>query len=177
MRFIITCLSLCLLAGFYTSAQTTPPPATAPKVWQPIPKKAGLYSALLPGLGQVYNRQYWKLPIVYGGLGVAGYFIVKNSQTYNKYRQAYIGRINNPYPTDQYVGVYTFDQLKQLQSDANRVLNLTVLFSTVAYGMQVLDAITAAHLRNFDISRDISMRVHATALPQGPALGLAVNWR
>jgi hypothetical protein len=145
--------------------------------WQPNPKKAGLYAALVPGLGQVYNRQYWKLPIVYGGLAVAGYLVVFNSNEYNTYRKAYIGRINNPYPTDEYVGVYNTDQLKQIQDDYNRSLNMSVLFASVGYLVQVLDAITAAHLRNFDISRDISMQMRPVVTPLGGGIGLVMNFK
>lgn len=145
--------------------------------WQPNPKKAGLYAALVPGLGQVYNRQYWKLPIVYGGLAVAGYMVVFNSNEYNTYRKAYIGRINNPYPTDEYVGVYNTEQLKQIQDDYNRSLNMSVLFASVGYLVQVLDAITAAHLRNFDISRDISMQMRPVVTPMGGGIGLVMNFK
>lgn len=145
--------------------------------WQPNPKKAGLYAALIPGLGQVYNRQYWKLPIVYGGLAVAGYLVVFNSNEYNTYRKAYIGRINNPYPTDEYVGVYNTEQLKQIQDDYNRSLNMSVLFASVGYLVQVLDAITAAHLRNFDISRDISMQMRPVVTPLGGGIGLVMNFK
>jgi len=147
--------------------------------WQPIPKKAGLYAALLPGMGQIYNRQYWKLPIVYGGLSVAGYFIVRNTKDYNSLRSAYISRIgqgSGPY-TDEYADIYKdTDQLKQLQDDANRLLNLTIVFSGVAYVAQILDAVTSAHLRNFDISRDISLHVRPVMLPQGPAAGIVMNF-
>ncbi|GAA4460834.1 hypothetical protein GCM10023093_04270 [Nemorincola caseinilytica] len=148
-------------------------------LWQPNPKKAGLYSALVPGLGQIYNRQYWKLPIVYAGLSVAGYFIVRNGQEYRSLRQAYIGRLGNGPYTDKYVGIYDdASQLKQLQDDAERLLNMTVVFSGVAYVMQVLDAITSAHLRNFDVSRDISLQLRPVVLPQGAAgVGLVMNFR
>ena len=145
--------------------------------FQPNPKKAGLYSALLPGLGQLYNRQYWKLPVVYVGIGVAGYFFVTNLTDYQSYRRAYIGRINNPYPTDKYVGQYSFDQLNQYQSDYSKYLDLTVLFSTVGYALQVIDAIVSAHLKNFDISRDISLHMRPAPTPNGLGLGLVMNLR
>ncbi len=149
--------------------------------WQPDPKKAGLYATLIPGLGQVYNRQYWKLPIVYAGLGVAGYFIVRNTKEYNKYRKAYIGRLNNDYPTDEFVGIYSVDQLKQIQSDYNKNLSMTILFSSLAYMMQIMDAVTAAHLRNFDISRDISMQMRPVITPIGGriggGMGLVMNFK
>jgi len=145
--------------------------------FQPNPKKAGLYSALVPGLGQLYNHNYWKVPVVYAGIGVAGYYFVKNLTDYQSYRRAYIGRINNPYPTDKYVGQYSIQQLNQYQNDASKYLDLTVLFSTVGYALQVIDAIVSAHLKNFDISRDISMHMAPVPAPNGLGLGLVMNFK
>jgi hypothetical protein len=151
-----------------------------PVKWQPNAKKAGLYAALIPGLGQIYNRQYWKLPIVYGGLGAAGYFVYKNSTDYTKLRKAYVGRIgaaaSHNTPTDEYVGIYTTDQLQQLQADQNRILNMTVIYTSLAFAVQVLDAVTSAHLRNFDISRDISMQIKPVPTPFGAGLGIAMTF-
>jgi hypothetical protein len=145
--------------------------------FQPDPKRSGLYSALVPGLGQLYNRQYWKVPVIYAGLAVAGYFFMDNLTNYQSYRKAYIGRINNQYPTDKYVGIYSPEQLQQLQNDYNRYLNLTVLFTTVGYTLQVIEAITGAHLKNFDISRDISLQV-APAFRQSTAgMALVINFK
>jgi hypothetical protein len=185
MHLFKTVLVASLLGScLHASAQALPADSTThttktkKPLWQPIPKKAGLYSALIPGLGQMYNRQFWKLPIVYGGLGVAGYFVVRNAKDYNSLRQAYIGRLGpGPY-TDEYVGIYNdVSQLKQLQDDANRLLNMTVVLTGAAYLMQVIDAVTSAHLRNFDISRDISMQVHPVATPVGAGMALVVNFR
>ena len=145
--------------------------------FQPNPKKAGLYSALVPGMGQLYNRQYWKVPVVYAGLAIAGYFFIDNLNNYQSYRKAYIGRINNPYPTDQYVGRYDTPQLQQLQSDYSKYLDMTVLFTTVGYALQVIDAITSAHLKNFDVSRDISLKVRPVATPNGIGMGLVMNMK
>lgn len=147
----------------------------APKHFQPNPKKAGLYSSILPGSGQLYNRQYWKIPVIYAGIGVAGYFFIRNLNYYQSYRKAYIGRVNNPAPTDKYVGIYTDEQLNQLQNDYSKYLDLTVLFSAIGYSLQVIDAITSAHLKNFDISRDISMHARPFILPGGAGVTLVVN--
>src|SRR5690606_41343685 len=57
------------------------------------PSKAAFYSAILPGLGQIYNKRYWKLPVVYGALGAGGYFYVDNNNNYNRYRTAYKSRL------------------------------------------------------------------------------------
>ena len=143
--------------------------------WQPNPKKAGLFSAILPGLGQVYNRQYWKVPVVYVGIAIAGYYINNNLTKYRSYRQAYINRINNPNYVDQYTGIYDPSQLQQLQNDASKYLDLSVLFTGIGFMVQVVDAITSAHLKNFDISRDISMHVTPVIFPQGAGLGLVMN--
>jgi uncharacterized protein DUF5683 len=143
--------------------------------WQPNPKKAGLFSAILPGLGQVYNRQYWKVPVVYAGIAVAGYYINNNLTKYRSYRQAYINRINNPNYVDQYSGIYDQSQLQQLQNDASKYLDLSVLFTGIGFMVQIVDAITSAHLKNFDISRDISMHVTPVIFPQGAGLGLVMN--
>lgn len=152
-----------------------------PHPFQPNPKKAGLYSALIPGLGQLYNRQYWKIPVIYAGLTVAGYYLVKNLNDYQSYRIAYLGRINNPYPTDKYVKIYPppagNDQLNQLQSDSKKYLDLTVLFTGLGYAFQVLDAVTSAHLKNFDISRDISLHVSPVITPVGLGMGLVMNYK
>jgi len=147
------------------------------KPFQPNPKKAGLYSALVPGLGQLYNRQYWKVPVVYVGLGVCTYFLVTNYKTYESYYTAYVGRIANPYPTDKYVGILTTGQLQQYQEDYDKYLDITALCTVIGYAMQVMDAVTGAHLKNFDISRDISMKVQPVAMPNGIGLGLVLSDR
>jgi Family of unknown function (DUF5683) len=148
-----------------------------PKPFQPSPKKAGLYSSIVPGMGQLYNREYWKIPVVYVGIGVAGYFLANNLNKYQSYRRAYISRINNPYPTDQYVGRYDDAQLQQLQNDYSKYLDLTVLFSALGYALQVIDAVTSAHLKNFDISRDISLHVRPVVVPGGIGMGLVMNFK
>jgi len=141
-------------------------------LFQPIPKKSGMYSALLPGAGQFYNRQYWKLPIIYVGFGVAAYFIADNLNNYNDFRKAYISSINNPNRTDKYANIYTTDQLKILQSDYEKYLDLTILFTSIGYIGQIMDAVAGAHLRNFDISEDLSMRIDAVGTQHGPGIGL-----
>jgi uncharacterized protein DUF5683 len=150
--------------------------ALRPHPYQPNPKKSGLYSAILPGLGQAYNHQYWKVPVVYVGLAIAGYFINDNLTKYNLYRKAYISRINNPNFIDQFTAQnLNATQLQQYENDYSKYLDLTVLFTGVGYFMQVVDAITSAHLKNFDISRDISMHVAPVAFPNGVGMGLVMN--
>jgi hypothetical protein len=143
--------------------------------FQPNPKKAGLYSALLPGSGQVYNRQYWKAPVIYAGFGIAGYFIVKNYKEYNRYRKAYIAEIDQDDNTIN-TELYGKDELKQLQDQYKQWVDMTVLLTSLGYMIQVMDAVVFAHLKNFDVSPDISMRLQPTLLPNGGAgIGLAFH--
>jgi hypothetical protein len=145
-----------------------------PKKFQPLPKKAALYSGIFPGLGQAYNRQYWKLPIVYGGAAVAGYFINLNLQRYRSYRKAYIARLSHE--PDEYPFL-TDSDLQLTQETYKRRLDMAVLFSTLGYAAQIIDALAAAHLKNFDISDDIGMRVGPMATPGGIGFGLAVHFK
>ncbi len=144
--------------------------------WQPNPKKAGLFSAILPGSGQLYNKQYWKIPVVYVGVGAAAYFIQFNTSKYQSYRKAYIASLEGK-PHD-YSGVYDQGALKQLQDGYKRYLDMTILFTALGYTLQVIDAVVFAHLRNFDVSRDITLRLQPVAHPSGGAgIGLVMNFR
>ncbi|RYE22730.1 MAG: hypothetical protein EOP51_12545 [Sphingobacteriales bacterium] len=148
-----------------------------PYIFEPNPKKAGLYSAILPGLGQVYNRQYWKVPIVAAIVGVTVYFFVDNLNDYQKWREAYVARIDNDPKTPKTYLNYTDDNLRQLQNQSKQFLDMTVLLGALGYTVQVLDAVASAHLRNFDISRDISMRVKPVLMPGGVGMGLVMNFK
>jgi hypothetical protein len=147
------------------------------KVPYVTPKKAALFSAILPGLGQITNRHYWKLPIIYAGVGIAGYFIAFNSEKHNYYRKLYAGRLNNDPKYLEMDSRLTNENVKYLQDAYRRDLDLTVLLTAVGYGLQVMDAVVFAHLKNFDISEDISLRLKPTALPAGGiGLGLVMNF-
>lgn len=141
----------------------------------PNPKKAGLYSAILPGTGQIYNKQYWKLPLVYGGVAVAVYAIKFNTDQYQKYRRAYIASLEGR--EHEFTNVYTPAALKQLQDGYKRYLDMSILFTGIGYTLQVIDAIVFAHLKNFDVSRDLTMRMQPVASPNGIGMGLVVNFK
>lgn len=137
-------------------------------------------SAVCPGLGQVYNHKYWKLPIVYGALGTAGYFLISNRTTYNNLKAAYIKDIN---PKDGDVSIY-YDQgygLSDIQTAAEQY-QTWMEYSTVAfaaiYVLQIVDATVDAHLYYFDVSEDLSLRIEPTLLQtasRGPINGLTLS--
>lgn len=131
------------------------------------PKKAALYSAVLPGAGQLYNKQYWKIPVIYAAAGAAVYFIKSNNDKYQTYRKAYIADLQGK--THEFSGIYSTASLKQLQDGYKRYLDLTILLTGVGYTLQVLDALVFAHLKDFDVSQDISLRMQPIAQPNGGA--------
>jgi len=152
-------------------------PAVIAAPFQPEPKRSGLLSAIIPGLGQAYNHQYWKIPVIYTGVAASAYFLSYNNHQYQTYRKAYIARIDSdPATTDDYTGIYTTDALKQLQDGYKKYLDLTVLLTGVGYMLQVMDAVVYAHLRNFDMSRNLSMKVAPVLAPGYTGIGIALNY-
>ncbi len=145
-------------------------------LFEPDPKKAGMFASILPGSGQVYNRQYWKLPIVYAILGTAGYFIWYNYDQYREFRTAYISRLDASTANDQYP-LYDISDLKRIQDGFRQDLDIIVLLTTVGYAAQILDAVASAHLRNFDISPDISMELQPVIGPNYAGVGLVLNFK
>ncbi len=141
------------------------------------PKKIGLFSAIVPGLGQFYNKQYWKVGVIYAGVGVAVYFVSDNLKNYNDFRRLYAAyQSNNKSITDN--ARYSASEAKGLQDYYRRNLDLTVLLSALGYTLQVVDAVVFAHLKNFDISEDITLRARPVLMPQGGiGFGLVMNFK
>ena len=152
----------------------TNPAVVTKSAFQPIPKKSALYSAMLPGAGQFYNRQYWKVPLVYAGVATSLYFLIDNTNNYRDYRKRYLNSLDPLGVPDE---IYSGRQLQILQDAYRRYLDLTILFTALGYTIQVLDALVYAHLKNFDVSKDISMHLAPVGTPQGVGLGLVVNFR
>jgi Family of unknown function (DUF5683) len=124
----------------------------------PIPKRAAMYSALLPGLGQAYNKQYYKIAIVYAGLGVSAYLIATEYNKYQKYQEAYVYRTdNNPLTIDSFKQ-YNVSDLNNLKTLARSNLDKIVVYSAVWYGLNIIDALASAHLKTFDMSKSISLK-------------------
>ena len=121
------------------------------------PKKAVLLSAVLPGTGQIYNKKYWKAPIVWAGIGVCGYFIRNNHLLYSDYKSALIQRADTSIKEpDKYLGVYSSDQLITLQDQYRQSRDLFIIVTTLVYVLNVVDALVDAHLFSFDVSDDLS---------------------
>jgi hypothetical protein len=137
---------------------------------QHSPKKASIYSAVLPGLGQAYNKKYWKMPIIYGAFGTLGYLIADNNKQYKTYRLAYRYRTDgNSFTTDGFEGIYTDENLKLLRDHYRRNVELLSIITFAVYAINIIDASVDAHLFEFDVSDDVSLSIEPSILPLGPA--------
>jgi hypothetical protein len=124
------------------------------------PAKAALLSTALPGLGQAYNKKYWKIPIVYAGFAGLGYWIGRNVKNYRTYRDAYQFRMDDDSLTiDPFVEQYGNADLKTLKDFYKRNLDLSIILTAVWYALNIVDAAVDAHLFEFDVSDNLSMRV------------------
>ncbi|MFT4061581.1 MAG: DUF5683 domain-containing protein [Edaphocola sp.] len=144
------------------------------------PKKIALFSAMCPGLGQIKNKDYWKLPIIYAGVGVAVYFLYDNSKGYNKFRRAAAAYQNGDYDSLDDLGIPDTDDRSEYityyKDYYKRYLDMTALLTALGYTLQIVDAAVFAHLKNFDISEDISLRLRPVLLPNG-GLGMGLVMR
>lgn len=124
--------------------------------------KATIYSLVLPGLGQAYNKKYWKIPIIYAGFGALAYSFKINYDETKKFTEAYRYVINkDSVPIDnEYITRYKDpNDLLQGRAFYRRRVELTVIFSAAWYILNVLDAAVDAHFFDYDISDNLSLRV------------------
>ena len=151
------------------------------------PKKATIMSACLPGLGQVYNGKWWKVPIVYAGLGGLGYLVYSNYSEYLSYLHAYEfktgdlpeGATLNQHETDL-ANRYSDSQLQTYKESYRRDFELYTIFTVAWYGLNIVDACVDGHLYNYDISDDLSLSVdpyrpieQPVMIPQYAQVGLS----
>jgi len=134
------------------------------------PKVAARRSAIIPGWGQIYNKKYWKLPIIYGGLGVTGYIFVNNIKIYKEYKFAYSARIKAQPPTldstdyhqlDDIYKVLSPNSIRSARDEFRRYVDYSALVFILLWGLNVVDAAVDAHLKNFDVSPDLSLQFKA----------------
>lgn len=126
------------------------------------PHKATIFSLIIPGAGQIYNKKYWKIPIIYAGFGVFMYFIKFNDNEYKKYREAYYHSITNDGtepPVNEYEEKYNSDQLLSAKNDYRRNRDLTYILTGLWYILNVVDATVDAHLFNWNVDENLSIRM------------------
>ena len=156
------------------------------KPFKPNPTKAVILSAILPGLGQIYNKAYWKLPIVYGGFMGCIYAITWNNKNYKDYSTAYkdimydaAKNLENPdawskswqdltsmAPEDAINNSNFKDQWKRQKDDFRRYRDLSIIITVGVYALSIVDAYVDAQLFDFDISPDLSLHLEPVVSPK-----------
>ncbi len=139
------------------------------------PKKASLMSALLPGLGQVYNKKYWKVPIIYAALGGLGYGFGYNQKFFKYYKDALHVRYDDDPTTFDPLPLYSDAALVTLKNYYQRYRDLCVIGMAAVYTLQILDAAVDAHLFYFDVGPDLSMHWSPEVSPSGNGLSYGVG--
>ncbi|MDR1761207.1 MAG: DUF5683 domain-containing protein [Bacteroidales bacterium] len=159
---ITTCI--CLLISINTAfAQTT-----SVDEKQHSPTRATIYSAVLPGLGQAYNKNYWKIPIIYAGFGGIGYGLYFYQRQYMEFRDVYnTYKDNPPEGTFSVLGTsgYTISTVQSARDYYRRYRDLCIIGASAWYLLNILEAYVYANLFDFDVSDDLSWRISPTLIP------------
>ena len=149
--------------------------------WRPDVKRAMWLAIVLPGAGQIYNRKYWKLPIIYGGFVGCAYAITWNNQMYHDYSQAYLDIMDDDPTTDSYnqflhlgatIDASNMDRYKEIfrkrKDRYRRWRDMGVFVMIGVYAFSIIDAYVDASLSEFDISDDLTLRVEPAFMNSDP---------
>jgi hypothetical protein len=141
------------------------------------PRKALFYAAILPGAGQAYNKKYWKIPLVYGGLLGLLAVVKFYDDAEVKYKSQLFYNINNPNITYNPVSGGTTAQLRTIVDQARRQRDYFSIFTGLFYILQMVDAHVDAHLKEFDLNPKLHVRIEPTMSPsQGVGMGLTLKF-
>lgn len=137
------------------------------------PGKATLRSLIIPGWGQAYNREYWKIPIVYGALGTVAGFYIYNNTWYKRTRDAFNIRVSNDsahfssiHPKLQPLSAQS---LQTYRNAFRRDRDYSALYFIITWGLNIVDATVFGHLKDFDVSEDLSLKINPVLRSNGNA--------
>ncbi len=145
-----------------------------------VPKIAFVRSMILPGWGQITNKNYVKLPLIYGAAGVGGYFIIRNNQLYQRYK-GYVIEMQGLNQTERIIngaGPYSITLITTAANQYRRYKQLSFVGMGLGWLLFAIEANVSAHLKTFDVSRDISMKISPSILEKNQTLGfkMALNF-
>src|SRR6266487_5961129 len=152
---------------------------------QHSPRKAAIRSAIIPGWGQVYNKKYWKVPIVYAALGITGYIFLDNIKTYKDLKFSYAAKYKAslPPPANDSTDYFKIDSryqpisleaLRQGRNQFRQYVDYSAVFFIIFWGLNIVDAVVDAHLKAFDISPDLSLKIKPAFNPLAKAGGVSL---
>ncbi len=144
------------------------------------PTKAGLYSAVLPGLGQFYNHKYWKIPIVWGGIGTGIGITLWNQKQYDRYRDAFVAELNGQTHEFSDVPGITAEALGRTQDRSKRQRDYAIAVTALVYILNIVDAVVDAHL--YEGRKDPDLALQPTVIydelgKQNSKAGLSLSYR
>ena len=191
-KFVILLIPI-LLIGQILQAQNSGQPAADSSVQKTAvkdsvkkhdPRIATRRSAILPGWGQAYNKQYWKIPLAYGIIAIPVGTYIFNNNTYKKLKFAYEARYKQaqgdpsdvPFIDQELTGL-SIDNLINYRNAYRRDRDYSVLFFLLAWGFQVVDATVFAHLKEFDVSNNLSMQLRPRLDPISRNAGLSLTFQ
>lgn len=151
---------------------------TAKKAYH-SPFKAAIFSLILPGLGQAYNKKYWKIPIVYAGLGGLGYGFFSNRNEYILSRDAFLSRMDKDPGNDiDYKGLTTA-QIQTVKNNYKSAMDIFTILGIVWWSLNMVDAAVDGHLYNYDISDKLSMHIQPSInqTPQAAYCGIGIEFK
>lgn len=142
------------------------------------PRKALLYAAIIPGLGQIYNKKYWKLPLVYGGFIGLGYGLNFYQKGYTKYKGELFDVLETDAPVSE--SGFTEDQLRNIVDQYRRERDFFIILMAAMYLLQMVDAHVDAHLKEFDLNPNLHVRIQPTwenDVMMGRSAGISLKFR
>ncbi len=175
-RIIAFLLILVSIAQSLSAQQPTEP------VKAHSPKRATIYSAILPGMGQVYNKQAWKIPIIYALGATTTYIAINNYQNSIKFKNEYFNRLDGK--TSELLpdySTYSDESILSLHEAYNKNFQLSVMITGVVYLLNIIDAMVYGHLFDFDINEDLGASIKPFATPSfgcfSPSIGMSLSIR
>ncbi len=145
------------------------------------PSKAAFYSAIFPGMGQVYNKKYWKTPIVWGAMGTSIYYYLNNNKEFKRYRTAYKLRKNNLIDefTVDGVEIISEETLERAQDQLRENRDMSLLTTVILYVLQIVEASVNAHLLQFNTDDNLSFKptfMNDPIYVEAPKVGLTIKY-
>ena len=149
------------------------------------PRKAAVRSAIIPGWGQIYNKKYWKVPIVYTAIGVPAYLFFDNKKWYDRTNYAYAVALSPNPPQDSIDKVHpdlkplvdrkATASLVNYRNEFRRNMDYCVLFFLLAWALNIVDATVDAHLKDFNVSPDLSLKLKPILSTNNYGFGIGFN--
>jgi hypothetical protein len=152
-------------------------------IYKPLaPAKAAFYSAIFPGMGQIYNKKYWKAPVVWGALAAPTYFYLTNNSEYKRFRTAYRFRkigFQDEFTDDLGNVTVSLETLEKAQEQLRENRDLSLMWGVILYVLQIIEASVNAHLIQFNTDDNLSFRptfVQDPILFDAPKIGFTLKY-